>query len=59
LIVTAAAIGVVLGMLSPVNAAALVCAGLLSTLIFPTAALAVLRPRGRHGTERQAEQQAG
>jgi Kef-type K+ transport system membrane component KefB len=44
LIVTAAAIGVALGVLSPVNAAALVCAGLLSTLIFPTAALAVLRP---------------
>ncbi|SDZ39877.1 transporter, CPA2 family [Saccharopolyspora shandongensis] len=45
LIVTAAQIGVVLGLLLPVNAAALVCAGLLSTLLFPAAALAVLRRR--------------
>jgi Kef-type K+ transport system membrane component KefB len=43
LIVTATQIGVALGLLSAVNAAALVCAGLLSTLIFPAAALALLR----------------
>lgn len=43
LIVTATQIGVVLGLFSPVNAAALVCAGLLSTLIFPAGALALLR----------------
>ncbi|MET7395164.1 cation:proton antiporter [Dactylosporangium sp. NPDC005572] len=54
LIVTAAAIGVVLDLLSPVNAAALICAGVLSTLIFPTAALSILRQQGRHGAERQA-----
>lgn len=53
-IVTAAAIGVVLGLMSPVNAAALICAGLLSTLIFPAAALAVLRRPGRDGAKRQA-----
>lgn len=54
LIVTAAQIGVVLGVFLPVNAAALVCAGLLSTLIFPAAALAVLRRRGLDGAEPQA-----
>ncbi|MEQ7129143.1 cation:proton antiporter [Actinopolymorpha sp. B11F2] len=43
LIVVAAEIGVVQDLLSPVNAAALVGAGLLSTLIFPAAALALLR----------------
>ncbi|GAA1810622.1 cation:proton antiporter [Planosporangium flavigriseum] len=45
LIVTATQIGVALGLLHPVNAAALVCAGLLSTLIFPATALALLRRR--------------
>jgi Kef-type K+ transport system membrane component KefB len=54
LIVTATAIGVVLDLVSPVNAAALVCAGLLSTLICPAAALAVLRQRGRDGAKREA-----
>ncbi|WP_020575306.1 cation:proton antiporter [Actinopolymorpha alba] len=43
LIVTATQIGVSLGLLSSVNAAALVCAGVLSTLIFPVSALALLR----------------
>jgi len=42
-IVTAAQIGLVLGALLPVNAAALICAGVLSTLIFPAGALAFLR----------------
>ncbi len=42
-IVAATQIGVETGQLSPVNAAALVCAGLLSVLIFPPAALGLLR----------------
>src|SRR5215471_13516271 len=45
-IVTATQIGVTLGKITPVTAAALVCAGLLSVLIFPLFALALLR-RGR------------
>ena len=42
-IVTATQIGVALGKLSSVTAAALVCAGLLSVLIFPLIALGLLR----------------
>lgn len=42
-IVTATQIGVLTGLMAPVTAAALVCAGLLSVLIFPAAALALLR----------------
>jgi Kef-type K+ transport system membrane component KefB len=42
-IVTATQIGVATGQMSPVTAAALVCAGLLSVLLFPTAALGLLR----------------
>ncbi len=42
-IVTATQIGVTLGKITPVTAAALVCAGLLSVLIFPTTALTLLR----------------
>src|SRR6266705_6991280 len=42
-IVTATQIGVTLGKITPVTAAALVCAGLLSVLIFPLSALALLR----------------
>jgi Kef-type K+ transport system membrane component KefB len=42
-IVTATQIGVALGKLSSVTAAALVCAGLLSVLIFPLLALGLLR----------------
>ena len=42
-IVTATQIGVALGQLSSVTAAALVCAGLLSVLIFPLLALGLLR----------------
>jgi hypothetical protein len=43
-LVTATQIGLVLGKISSVTAAALVCAGLLSVLVFPPAALALLRP---------------
>src|SRR5215469_13278775 len=42
-IVTAAQIGVMLGKITPVTAAPLVCAGLLSVLIFPALALTLLR----------------
>jgi Kef-type K+ transport system membrane component KefB len=42
-LVTATQIGVVLGKITPVTAAALVCAGLLSVLIFPLVALGLLR----------------
>jgi Kef-type K+ transport system membrane component KefB len=42
-IVTATQIGVALGKITPVTAAALVCAGLLSVLIFPLVALGLLR----------------
>jgi Kef-type K+ transport system membrane component KefB len=45
-IVTATQIGVTLGKITPVTAAALVCAGLLSVLIFPLSALALLRRSG-------------
>ena len=61
-LVTATQLGVALGKLSPVTAAAIVCAGLLSVLIFPPTALALLRGaqpvpepperRERHDTER-------
>jgi Kef-type K+ transport system membrane component KefB len=42
-IVTVTQIGVALGKITPVTAAALVCAGLLSVLIFPLLALTLLR----------------
>ena len=42
-IVAATQIGVMLGKITPVTAAALVCAGLLSVLIFPVLALTLLR----------------
>jgi Kef-type K+ transport system membrane component KefB len=42
-IVTATQIGVLTGVMSGVTAAALVCAGLLSVILFPVAALALLR----------------
>ena len=42
-IVTATQIGTALGKISPVTGAALVCAGLLSVLIFPPVALGLLR----------------
>jgi len=43
-IVTATQIGVVTGLMEPVTAAALVCAGLLSVLLFPATALSLIRP---------------
>jgi Kef-type K+ transport system membrane component KefB len=46
-IVTATQIGVTLGKISTVTAAALVCAGLLSVLIFPSVALGLLRGAAR------------
>jgi Kef-type K+ transport system membrane component KefB len=45
-VVTATQIGVVIGLMTPVTDAALVCAGLLSVLIFPATALALLRGAG-------------
>ena len=42
-LVTATQIGVTLGKITPVTGAALVCAGLLSVLIFPLSALTLLR----------------
>jgi len=42
-LVTVTQIGVALGKITPVTAAALVCAGLLSVLIFPLLALGILR----------------
>jgi len=42
-LVTITQIGVALGKITPVTAAALVCAGLLSVLIFPLLALGLLR----------------
>jgi len=42
-IVTATQIGVAAGLMSPVTAAGLVCAGLLSVMIFPAIALGLLR----------------
>jgi len=41
--VTVTQIGVLLGKITPVTGAALVCAGLLSVLIFPLSALTLLR----------------
>jgi hypothetical protein len=55
-IVTATQIGVALGKITPVTAAALVCAGLLSVLIFPLLALAMLR---RGEPERAGPEPAG
>jgi Kef-type K+ transport system membrane component KefB len=42
-LVTATQIGITLGQISPVTGAALICAGLLSVLIFPLLALGLLR----------------
>ena len=49
-IVAATQIGVDIGQLSPVNAAALVCAGLLSVLVFPPTALALLSDSSKAAT---------
>jgi Kef-type K+ transport system membrane component KefB len=45
-LVTATQIGLVLGKITPVTAAAIVCAGLLSVLVFPPTALGLLKQRG-------------
>jgi Kef-type K+ transport system membrane component KefB len=45
-IVVAARIGVSLGLITPANAAALVAAGLLSVILFPSLALGLLKDRG-------------
>ena len=54
-VITATQIGVLTGLMSPVTAAALVCAGLLSVLFFPATAVALLRVPARqpvvHGAE--------
>ncbi|MGI8336726.1 cation:proton antiporter [Actinomadura scrupuli] len=50
-IVAASQIGVVIGLMTRVTAAALICAGLLSVLLFPTSALALLRDRARPPAE--------
>ena len=46
-IVTASQIGVAAGLMTPVTAAGLVCAGLLSVMIFPALALGLLRTPSR------------
>ncbi len=46
-IVTATQIGVLTGRMSGITAAAMVSAGLLSVILFPVGALALLRPRNR------------
>jgi Kef-type K+ transport system membrane component KefB len=51
-LVTATQIGLALGKISPVTAAAMVCAGLLSVLLFPPAALTLLRQRQPGSGER-------
>jgi Kef-type K+ transport system membrane component KefB len=43
-VVTATQIGVATGLMTPVTAAGLVCAGLLSVLVLPAAAVSLLRP---------------
>lgn len=52
-IVTATQIGVLTGLVSPVTAAAMVCAGLLSVVLFPVASLALLRSAQRDPGERR------
>lgn len=58
-IVTATQIGVVLGAMSSVTAAALVCAGLLSVLLFPFSAVGLLSSRNRDQTNDGARRVAG
>jgi Kef-type K+ transport system membrane component KefB len=55
-LVTATQIGLVLGKITPVTAAAVVCAGLLSVLLFPPVALALLKGP-QSGTAGRAERQ--
>jgi Kef-type K+ transport system membrane component KefB len=57
-IVTATQIGVVTGLMAPVTAAALVCAGLLSVLVFPAVALVLLRQPASDRPDREAPRPA-
>jgi Kef-type K+ transport system membrane component KefB len=54
-LVTATQIGITLGQISPATGAALVCAGLLSVLIFPLLALGLLRGGGAGPARRGRE----
>lgn len=54
-VITATQIGVLTGLMSPVTAAALVCAGLVSVLIFPAAAVGLLRVPEREPVVHRAE----
>ncbi len=56
-LVTATQIGLVLAKISPVTAAAVVCAGLLSVLLFPPAALALLTSAQPDASERPERQE--
>jgi Kef-type K+ transport system membrane component KefB len=53
-LVTATMIGVDVGVVSPVNAAALVAAGVVSVLVFPVAALGLLRSSPSRSPDREA-----
>jgi hypothetical protein len=58
-IVTATQIGVVTGLMTGVTAAALVCAGLLSVIIFPAVATSLLRSaRAPDGPSRPASSES-
>jgi Kef-type K+ transport system membrane component KefB len=54
-VITATQIGVLTGLMSPVTAAALVCAGLLSVLFFPAVAVGLLRIPEREPAVHRAE----
>jgi hypothetical protein len=54
-VITATQIGVLTGLMSPVTAAALVCAGLLSVLFFPAGAVALLRVSASRPAVHEAE----
>jgi Kef-type K+ transport system membrane component KefB len=54
-VITATQIGVLTGLMSPVTAAALVCAGLLSVLFFPAGAVALLRVSAPRPAVHEAE----
>ena len=58
-IVAATQIGVMLGKITPLTAAALVCAGLLSVLIFPLLALTMLRSGEPEPTEPESVEPGG
>ncbi|MET8583511.1 cation:proton antiporter [Streptomyces collinus] len=58
-LVTATQVGVASGLMTPVTAAALVCAGLLSVLLFPVCALALLREQARPETPARMDSRMG